>query len=182
VKPFHRVHPLRYAIVCAGIYGSLALLWILFSGEAASRIATTQAELQTLEKWKGLLFVLVTTALFFVFSLSVFKRVRESARTLLKSQQKLVQAERDSFTGLMSATVAHDVANLLTVLRFNTEKMKQDPVFSALPFKAQDSLMRLDRGLSRLTELADRLRSAGRHIYRNRPSEFVLKAAIDETI
>jgi signal transduction histidine kinase len=179
MTPSRRIYPIKYALVCAGIYGSLALVWILYSGELASSMARSQAELQQIEKLKGVAFVVVTTILFFLFSLSVFRRVRASARSLVKSQQSLIRAERDSVTGLMAATVAHDFSNLLTVLRLNTERLKS---LASLPPAAQDSLVRLDRGVGRLTELSIRLRSTGRHIYKESPRQFWLKDTIDETM
>lgn len=179
MKPQRFVHPARQALLLAMIYGLFALLWILVSGKVAAYVADTVQELARIETYKGFGFVSVTTLLLFVLSYLLFSQISRSAMRLLQSQTQLVQAERDGISALVASSLAHDSANLLTVLRLNTERLRTLP---GMPETASDSLERLDRGVTRMNELALRMRNAGRQIVKDKPRAVQLNETIQETL
>lgn len=128
---------------------------------------------------KGIGFMAVSSGLFFAFSLSVFRRMERNATQLVRSQQRLVQAERDAIAGLITSSVAHDFANLLTILRLSAEKLGG---MSDLPVNARENLSKLDHVVSRLAELAQRMRTAGQNVLKSKPSYYDLHETIEKTL
>jgi signal transduction histidine kinase len=173
------LQPTRQALVLAFVYGLFALLWILFSGKLAAHIANSVEELARIETFKGFGFVGVTTLLLFVLSYVLFLQISRSAMRLFQSQTHLVQAERDGISALLASSIAHDSANLLTVLRLNTERLKG---LAGMPDAAFDSLERLDRGVTRMNELALRMRNAGRQVVKDKPRAVQINETIREAL
>ncbi len=171
--------PIRYAFVVALVYALFGAAWITGSGHLAESVASSVEDLAAIERVKGIGFVIATTLLLFIFSYFAFRKMANAAVKLLHNQQQLVQAERDSISALVSSSIAHDSVNLLTVMRLNTERLR---TLKGLPETAIDSLDRLDRGVTRMTELTARMRGAGRQITSEKPRLFSLNEAIDEAL
>lgn len=179
MKPTRFPHPARQALTFAILYGLFATVWIFYSSEIAAQIANTVEELTIIETYKGFGFVAVTTLLLYALSFFAFRQISSTAVKLLKSQTQLVQAERDGISALVASSIAHDSANLLTVLRLNTERLRS---LKGMPETAADSLDRLDRGVTRMNELAIRMRSAGRQIVKDSPRAIQLNETIQEAL
>ncbi|HVK60761.1 MAG TPA: HAMP domain-containing sensor histidine kinase [Bdellovibrionales bacterium] len=173
------INPGRYAFALAGVYLIFSVMWILTSTWIAGFLASSLEELRAIETYKGLAFMVFTSGLLFLFSRLVFKRIADGAQSLLVSRHKLVDAERESIVGHLAASVAHDIANLLTIMRLNVERLKDIP---SLPQKATEAIGRLDHSTDRLTEVAVRLKSAGRNQYRQAPRRFDFTMVIKDTI
>ena len=170
--------PVRYAGVCALIYGALTAAWIGFSTQLASLFAKSVEELTRIEKFKGYGFAVVTTLLFFAFLYAVFKKMASDAGRQLASEQELIRLEREAVSGLIASTVAHDFSNLLTTMRLNLEKLR--PMLSSQA--GIDSIERMDLAVTRLSELTSRLRKAGKQVIKSQPAKFILREAVDETL
>lgn len=172
-------NPKRYALILAFGYFLVTATWINVSTEFAGSKSLTVEELQRIETLKGLGFMAFTSLMLFFAALWVFRRHARYAQMLVASQQKLVQAEREAVSGLLAASVAHDISNLLTIQRLSIEVIKGTP---ELPARVRDSIDRIDRASSRLTEIVNRLRNAGRSIFREAPGTFDAGLAIADTI
>jgi len=87
--------PSRWSsIKIALIYCLVGAAWIYFSGSIAARAVHDLSLLEQVERWKGWLFVVVTTLLL-AFSLDrYFARIRLSATRLGESQQELERTNR----------------------------------------------------------------------------------------
>lgn len=176
-----RLAPSRYAALCAGIYLFIAVLWVRFSTDLASVVSVSVEEMKSIETWKGYGFVGATSLLFYLFSLSVFRHMRANARELIESQQRLVQADREAMAGVIASSVAHDIANVLTVLRVNTEKLESPG--GGLPTVAVSDLKhRIQSGIDRLSDLTDRMRQAGRSALRERPEEYNFASVVADAL
>jgi signal transduction histidine kinase len=173
------IYPRRYALFFAVIYTIFALIWIRYSTNLVGYISTSVQESERLELYKGYGFISFTGLLFFFFSLAVFRKMATSSRSVLESQHRLVQAERDSISGLLASSVAHDITNLTTILQLNTERISRVP---ELPAPARDSVERLERAVLRMIDLTKRMRNAGRNGLKERPRTFDLRETIDETL
>lgn len=177
-----RFSPIKYSAALAISYLVFGLFWIFSSTRIASNLAVTQVELERLELYKGFGFIGLSALLLLGFSYSMFKRMATGGRRLVQSQQRLVQAEREALGGLIAASVGHDFANLLTVLRLSAERLrgrigKEETV--------RDIFMRLDHSISRLAELSSRLqnvRNASQNLFKGEPNIFDLSKIIRETL
>jgi two-component system sensor histidine kinase HydH len=174
-----RIDPLRYAFICAALYGLVAALWIEYSTNLAQYFARTLEQFTQIEVYKGFAFVAVTSVGFFLFSYSVFRKMAASARMIIKSQQRLVQAEREALTGILTSSIAHDFNNLLTVLRLQSERLRSQ---RDLTDNVRASAEKIDRTIDRLAELTQRMRQAGRQFFGENPHSYDLSQTILETI
>ena len=104
-----RQSPLMGALAIPLVYVAVATAYIFFSGRIAAMIAQNAQELAAIESAKGYVFVLVTGVLLFILCFLWLRRMH--VQTTL-----LVQSERRSVAGMASASVAHDLNNLLMAL------------------------------------------------------------------
>jgi diguanylate cyclase (GGDEF)-like protein/PAS domain S-box-containing protein len=112
----------------AAVYALFASVWILVSGDVVSHISTDVAWLNEVEKFKGLAFVLVTSALLYAL-LSRWYRVQDALRrrvaatnaSLEESQRRLMDAQAMAQVGSwhveLGAQEKDDVWNVSDELR-----------------------------------------------------------------
>lgn len=117
--------PIYSAAASAILYVAVAILYILVSGRVAAVFAGSLEQLQTIETYKGLAFVVVTGILFFFIALGWWRRTARQRDLLMESERRAVAA-------MYSAALAHDLNNLLMVLSGLVEAIKghekDDPV------------------------------------------------------
>jgi signal transduction histidine kinase len=171
--------PSRHAFFIALAYFATVMVWILVSTWAIGRFATSTAEAQWFNILKGIAFAVIMSVALFVFARSVYTRIASNAGRLLQSHQRLLQAERQAIVGVLASSIAHDFSNVLTVMRLNLSRIESH---SNLTGDTSESLKKLDRGLTRLTELTQRLRLSGRDSLPKEPTSFVLNDTVDETM
>jgi len=71
------------------IYAVFAVLWIIFSDRAIDLISLSKSMLSTMQTWKGLFFVLITSILVFVLGQYYFRRQELLINELRSNQQRL---------------------------------------------------------------------------------------------
>ena len=80
-------------------YFTLGVLWIVFSGQLAERIANGDARrMQAIEQYKGLFFVLISTVFLFFISRNLYRRMSaslEEYKAMEKKHDALVTATRE---------------------------------------------------------------------------------------
>ncbi len=111
-REFYRMtmrSPYAQAAWIPAVYVILAGLYIFFSGKIAGMIARDAEHLVIIESIKGFLFVIITGILLFILCYMWLKKLQ--IRNLL-----LIKNERRAIAGMTSASIAHDLNNLLMVL------------------------------------------------------------------
>ena len=108
---------IRSAAISALLYVVLATAYILVSGRIATMFARSVEQLRTIEAVKGLVFVGVTGGLFFILSLGWWRMARQQ-------RNLLVQEERRAVAAMYTATLAHDLNNMLMGLAGLVEELK----------------------------------------------------------
>lgn len=73
-------------------------------------------QLERIERIKGTLFIMVSGAAFFAVSLFNLRRMQAAARTIQQQQETLLVSEQRAIAGMCSASLAHDLNNVLTAL------------------------------------------------------------------
>jgi two-component system sensor histidine kinase HydH len=115
--------PLRYALLLALSYLLVAGAYILVSSRLAAAIASNVAELQRIEQFKGIVFVVVTGLLLFFAAWFLFRRFAqdETARALERRAMALMQSK--AYSAELAAAVAHDFNNLLLVIHAGVDEL-----------------------------------------------------------
>ena len=170
--------PLRYAAWFGIAYAVGSVIYVKVTHWIVAMFAANAADVQRLTAMKAIIFVIFKAILLFFVSLMVFKLIQRRAEQLLESQKRLMQAQRDAIPGMLASSIAHDCSNLLTLLRYNLERLRG----LELSTRADDIMKTLDNGIDRLADMASRLRNAGNSILQNGPAAFEVEAAIQETL
>ncbi len=152
--------PFRVALALALIYLAVCVLYIVVSDRWAARLAAASDHYQTLQTVKGVSFVVLTSALIFVLSISLLRRIARDQRQLLNHQQALVASERRAAAGLLANAVAHDMNNVLTVGMANVELLRSHATLDAA---GSDMLRDIGLSFERMHELTRRMSRTGQH-------------------
>ncbi len=168
----------RYAFWLALLYLLVAGAWIMGSSEVATWFAHDVVLLRRIEEIKGLAFVIVTAGALFVGARVLFARIEQAAEELVRRERALVSNERRAFAGLMAASVAHDVNNVLMVVLSDVDELR-DPQTKE---RAASAHARLQTSLQHLVDLNRRLVLTVRHNTNARMEPLELTAATRETV
>ncbi len=117
------VKPLRTTLILVGSYMVLVAVYLWFSGILAARVSGTVEELQRLEILKGFGFVAVSSAGLFLLSWQLLSRIARQEMALLEQRDALVTAERRAVAGVFASSVAHDINNILMLLRYDVDEL-----------------------------------------------------------
>lgn len=114
--------PWKEALVIAGSYTVVALVWILASDHVATLLAGGDIKLlERIERYKGISFVLITGSLLFG---GVVASIRRRERLTAEKQQAeaiLAVATKYESLGQFAARLAHDFNNILTAIQLAAE-------------------------------------------------------------
>lgn len=140
-------------LVLAGIYIFVSSTWLGSLGADAK----WQSEVEVV---KGFGFVALTGLLLFVAVRRQMSRVQRAHRTLATTAERLAHADKRASVSVLSATTAHEMKNIITVLQA-AHSMIRKPSGREGP-RAEQMLDDMDKALERLRGLArDLMRQAG---------------------
>lgn len=124
-KPFipRNCDPCQTAAMLAITYGGLVLAYIFVSSYLAGILAVSKLQLTDIEFWKGVAFVITTSAVVFYLAFAILRRVAEREGELVRNRQALVVAERRALSGIFAAAVAHDINNMLSVFHGGLDEL-----------------------------------------------------------
>lgn len=118
--------PAKSAGALAGAYVVLGSAYILFSTRIAASMSLSVDEMETVEKWKGNIFIAVTATLLFFMSYFFLKRIRRQAEIIARQLHALHNSERAMLAGTFAGSIAHDVNNALTVCQLSVEALRAE--------------------------------------------------------
>lgn len=144
--------------IIAGSYVAIATLWILASGRMARSLSTTAEELEALERFKGLGFVVFTGALLLVVAWGALRRQQADAEEAARAREALLKSERNAMAGLFVSSIAHDANNLTMVVTGALELLQSEPQLSA---DGRESLEDASHAMDRLLTLFRDLKQMG---------------------
>jgi signal transduction histidine kinase len=140
----------RYALVVAGGYALLAVLWIVLSGTVARRLSANVEQLERLELTKGILYVVVTALAVFFGARMALARLEHADDKLRRRDAALLANERQVFAGQMAASIAHDANNVLQAVIVDLDSLRR-------AIGGDEKLKRLGESVDRLIALNRRL-------------------------
>lgn len=169
----------RFALLLSAGYAVVCALYIVVSGEFALGAATSPAQLATIERVKGLAFVAVSSFLFYFIAQKLVSRILRQEAELTEQRQALLEGETRAAAGIMAASVAHDIKNVLTLFNFQLYRLNHAPA-QALD---QDKVLReMSETVNRLNGLAVRLLALSRTGASEPPTQTDLNEIIRENV
>ncbi len=172
-------HPLALAAALASVYIVVCSLYIVYSDRIASALATTPDMYERIQTYKGLAFVVMSGLMFFVFAVWVLRLLEQRRRQMLRQAEALVQAESRAQSGILAASLAHDINNILTVVTGRIELLMDD---SRLPPGARDEATQLMQTVDRLTRLVRFLAEMGKEQAAGRHEDVDLVHLLDDVV
>jgi two-component system sensor histidine kinase HydH len=154
-----------YLVVC------LAYIWL--SDFVAARAARDLIHLRTIETVKGFLFILTSATALFISLWFMLTRIYAQQRELLRQRHALMVSERRAVAGLFASSVAHDINNILMVLRFDLQELADAPELTA---GHKELVGQISPAIGDLTVLAKRLSEMGKHAV---PGDFLELDLVD---
>ncbi len=169
--------PVLYASFMALGYLLLSSLYIWISSHLAAHWATSVADLERMEKLKGLGFVALMSLFTFVVGYIALRRMAQKEREIVRHQVALVAAEKRATAGLFAASVAHDINNLLMPMNALCLRLAQnDDAHGADHAKLQECIARI----SNLSRTLMNVGKTGVHgTWQERDVNTVLKDSLD---
>lgn len=153
-KKLHRLAlylSLGYLVICA--------VYIIISGDIALSSTQSPQQLALMERYKGLAFVFFTSLLFYVITRILVRRILQQESELNFQRRALLEAEMRGAAGLMAASVAHDIKNVLTLFNFQIYRLNRGQPETGEQHPVLDKLA---EGVDRLDGLAKRLLALSR--------------------
>lgn len=140
-------------------YVAVAGAYILLSGRAAAALATSTRQLEQIERFKGIGFVLVTGALLFLLCRRFVRQVAAEGAALRRTREALAAADRRTVPGLMAASIAHDANNGLALVQGYLELLAEEPGLGA---EAREAVEAARGGVTAVVAMNRRLADSAR--------------------
>ncbi len=169
----------RFALILSGLYFVFALLYTELSTFLTRIFSVSVFDAWLVEAVKGGLFVILTTGLLFSFSLRIFRKVESSQKNLLSTQQLLLQVEREAVAGGIASSIAHDINNILTLMRLHAEKLRQQ---INIEDGALETFENINKAITRLAQLTERLRATGKSLPHDQLKSYNVSATVRESL
>ena len=114
-----QINPFKFALYIIILYMVLLSLYIVISGEIALRLSTTVKNLAHFEAYKGIVYALVSGVVLFLVSFLTLKRIKQQDDLIISQNKSILSSEPIVTTGIFSASVCHDINNLMTIVLAN---------------------------------------------------------------
>ena len=173
-----RHRPLLVAAALAVLYGFLAAGYIVLSSQIVMAISASQTQQATFEILKGLLFVGFGSASYFFLGYFLLVYVRRQDATITRQQKSLIDYESRAMAGLLAASTAHDMNNILAVSLSSLDPLINDP---KLTDQQRRSVTLLSRAVENLKSLSTRLMTISEPITSQDFFEQDLSELVEET-
>ncbi|HJZ10863.1 MAG TPA: hypothetical protein VJ521_01850, partial [Acidobacteriota bacterium] len=172
-----KVHALWNAATIAIVHVILCTVYIWFSGFWAEAIAASKEQLQQIEALKGTAFVVTTGLVLFALAFSCLRRIERNQEVLRLQQHALLQAERKIVAARCSASLVHDLNNLLMSLHGLVDSLKGHE-------QGDEFLIELRRdielGVQRLAGFAKRIYLTANQVISDEYCQVDLRELIDQ--
>ncbi len=147
--------PLKIASAACLVFFAAGVGYILFSSHIAALTAATVPDLASIERTKGLLFIVFTTVLLFCVLYTMMLRIDRQQHRLLNFGNRLIAAERQASALVLADSVAREISNLIMTLEFNIQELAD-----AAGHEKPAALEKVNAAQERLKALARRLARA----------------------
>lgn len=160
--------PLRASIIVAATTFITSMIYLLISTFLVSEMSVSAAELARLELYKGSVFMLVISLVVFGLTYYFTRQVQTSQQQIYEAREHLLEIQNRVLSGTLTASVSHDLKNLLGVIQPNLEFATDESLPETERQSALEDALSAARGLRSLN---DRLTRIAEHGHRDEPEE-----------
>lgn len=151
------MRPFKTSLIVSGLYIVICSLYIWLSGLIAVRISNSVISLQSIELFKGLLFVLITGSICFFFVYQLLLRIQNQNKELEIQRKALVDLQARTLSGTIAAGIAHDINNVICSVDFDINEL-----LDVVPDSKKAHIERISKSYTKIVEMASRLQSIGK--------------------
>lgn len=155
-----QINPFMHSFFITILYVLLLSLYIIISGEIASGFSTTVKNLALLEKDKGVMYALVSGAVLFIVSLLTLKKLKQQDDLIISQNKSIISSEPIVLTGIFSASVCHDINNLMSIVIGNISFLEE---CQSMDDKDVKSIANIHEASTRLVTLVKRMMNNGKN-------------------
>ena len=163
----------------AGAYALIAGVYIVVSGAIARSLAGSVDELELLERYKGIAFVVVTALGLFGVAYLVLRKQFVDAEEAARARETLLMSERTALAGLFVSSIAHDAANISMVVGSSLDLLEGEQGLSG---ESRESLRDSQQAMSTLNKLFNDLKEMGRNRDVSKRVEGELKVMVERIV
>lgn len=151
------VTPLQSSATIAAGYILICGVYIWFSGAIAAKLSSSIPALQNIELYKGLAYVIITGLILFFILYNLLARIVTQSKELEQQKKALIASQARALTGSFAAGIAHDINNVLGVVDFGVDELK-----NIVPEDKMNYIDRLDKAFTMIGNLSRRLQKIGK--------------------
>jgi two-component system sensor histidine kinase HydH len=151
------ITPLQSSATIAAGYIIICGVYIWFSGAIAARLSSSIPALQNIELYKGLAYVIITGLILFFILYNLLARIVTQNRELELQKKALIAVQSRALTGSFAAGIAHDINNVLGVVDFGIDELRD-----IVPEEKMKFIDRLDKAFTMIGDLSRRLQKIGK--------------------
>lgn len=153
--------PLRFALIISGIFLVVSMLYLWWSTEWAAEITRSVGDVQRIEFLKGTIFMIVAATGICALSYVFLRRIERQQEQINQTREHLMEVRGRVLAGTLTASVAHDLKNLLAVIEPNLEFADDDETPEAERRECVRDALLAARGLNSLNERLTRVAQHG---------------------
>lgn len=156
------VKPLRAALIIAGTFFGASMLYLWVSSRWAVALSGSLSDLGQIELMKGSAFMLVAAIGIFALSYFFMRRIQNQQAQILRTREHLMEMQGRVLAGTLTASVAHDLKNLLAVIQPNLEFAADESLSDQDRRESLHDALLATKGLSSLNDRLTRVARRGR--------------------
>jgi two-component system sensor histidine kinase HydH len=160
--PGHKIHPLRVSLSISMLYLIFGLVYIYLSSHIAALNVLSKDQLENVEHYKGSMFIIFTTILFFFTLFILLRRIQGKQIETDMQKNAIVSAGKQAVAGLFASSIAHEMNNVLSVSYYALKKLSENP---GLNDEDREYIKKLRTANDQIHDYASRLTEVtGRHL------------------
>jgi signal transduction histidine kinase len=157
-----KLKPLRASMMISIVFLTVSMVYLWTSTTWPLDSKATALEVVRYEFTKGSIFMVVASLGVFGLCYFFMSRLEQQQREIMDTREQLMEAQNRVLTGTLTASVAHDLKNLLSVIEPNLEFALSDDVSEEERRECLEDALLAARGLSSLNERLARVAQQGR--------------------
>lgn len=151
--------PFNFSISITILYIVFVSLYVWYSGRIALLLSKSAEDLAIIELTKGLLFVLITAIILFLFVYKALKKIEKQDNIIISQNKSIIATERLVMAGIFASSVCHDINNVMAIIVGNVDIL----LFSEkIDSSNRKSIEHISDASKNLIQLVSRMMDAGK--------------------
>lgn len=179
IDEYSHINPFYTSLFLTILYVVLLSLYILTSGKIAESISTTTIGLAKIEILKGTVYALLTGVVLFFAIFLTLKKIEQMDNLIINQNKSIISTEPLVMTGIFSASVCHDINNLMVAVVCNIEFLKESKNIDSNDLVL---IKHISDASEKLTDLVKRMMNSGKNNIPGEQKLINLSDVLEETV